>query len=261
MVPIIPLMSWTSPARANVEWVGPPQYAVLLDAYPRADTLASYGLDITPFLTRLELRGFTIHADATSKHDATFDTLTELLGGHGDSDTIPAQWETRQTWRLPDGWPVIAAPGGLAIPNAPTLNPGGFTSFEDQLIARTAAAPLLGDLVAAGYSAELGRALELLASTERQRVFAHIFAPHHPTLYKADGTPHRSACYPACPPEGELGATGGYIEWLNGQIIDVVDSILERRPDAEIVLFSDHGGRFDPEDGRSGSGCFLPLGR
>lgn len=258
LVPIVPMMSWSAPTGDEFPVEGPPQYAILFDAYPRADTLTSYGLDISPFLTALEERGFTIYPDATSEHDNTFDTLTALLNGEGGNDSIPAQRDTRATWQLPDGWHVIAPTAGLAtIPQAPTLNPGGFNPFEAKLMARTIVGPYVGDILMDGLRYELDRALDILASTDRRHVFAHIMAPHHPILYNADGTPYRSSCYAACPPEWELGATGGYIQWLNGRILEVVDAILERRPDAEIVLFSDHGGRFDPADQEEWHRVFL----
>lgn len=250
LAPVVPMLSWSTSARATDGYKGPPQYAILLDGYPRVDTLASYGLDISPFLDELEERGFVVYREATSKHMHTFGTLTALLDGEGPSGTISQQRETRTTWRLPNGWSYIAPPAGnVIIPKAPRLNPGGFTFFEAELMARSLPRHLLGDMMMDGYRSKLDQALELLASTRQRRVFAHIFAPHVPILYTADGTPLGAPeCYPGCPHHDELGSMAGYIEWLNGKLLEIIDGIFVRRPDAEIVLFSDHGGRFDNSD-------------
>lgn len=256
LVPVVSMMSWPAPAIEEATHNGPPQYAILLDGYPRADTLQGHGVDMSPFIAALEDRGFEHYPEATSKHVRTFQTVSELVdvpvGDYGD---ISHRRRIRDDWRLPEGWVTIAPPVGVAtFPQGPTINPGGFTTFEMFLVAQSLAGPWAGDWVLDGYRAQLAQALELLASTEERSVFAHLFAPHAPILYRADGSPTAAAeCWPGCaseavvtsPPE----ATGGYVKWLNRKLITLIDRILDRRPDAEVVLFSDHGGRFDPDDG------------
>lgn len=260
LVPVVPLMSWSTPARADVPADGLPQYAILLDGYPRVDTLAAHGFDISPFIDALEDRGFHHYPKATSRFPKTLQTLSVMTtsGSADHYDSVAHQRAVRDSLRLPDGWVTIAPPMGfVTFPQASVLNPVGFTFFEARLLAVSLMPS--NDLVLAGYRSELARSFDILASTERRRVFAHIFAPHLPALYDADGNPVPDVeCRPHCvnvdPGPGALtverriGLIGGYVEWLNGQLIDVIDEILAERPDAEIVLFSDHGGRFDAED-------------
>ena len=53
-------------------------YIVLLDGYPREETLASLGIEIRPFISRLEDRGFEYYPQAASRHDATALALTAM---------------------------------------------------------------------------------------------------------------------------------------------------------------------------------------
>lgn len=111
-----------------------------------------------------------------------------------------------------------------------------------------------------GFRYQLNRALDILASTEERRVFAHLLAPHTPFLYDRGSTGSPPDCWPSCATlevrasvlEMTVAdwATGidGYLAWLNPRILEAVDAIIARYPNADIVLFSDHGGRFDSSD-------------
>lgn len=260
LVPVAPMMSWSTPARADIPADGPPQYVILLDGYPRADTLVRYGFDISSFIEALEKRGFDHYPDATSTHPWTHQTLSEMMGAPvGSKESHDEQRRAQTDWRLPDGFVAIAPPIGLAaIPNVRTLNTGGFTYFEAKLAGKSALGRLAGGWVMDSYRYELGRVFDLLATTRERRVFAHVFAPHFPILYDAEGKPQTIVdCWPACtsvtdrlsmPVEERVELTGGYVEWLNRQLVETIDTILERNPDAEIVVFSDHGGRLDVDD-------------
>jgi hypothetical protein len=54
----------------------------------------------------------------------------------------------------------------------------------------------------------------------------------------------------------ELGF-GSYLGWLNRQLIETIDQLVARYPDVEIVLFSDHGGRFLESDKEEWHRTFL----
>jgi len=262
VVPVVPMLSISAQAQASDRNDGPPQYAVLLDGYPRADTLAAYGFDITEFVSDLEERGFDVYPNATSTYTYTFQTISEIVGfSVDDSVGVPQRRRIQTQWRLPDGWVTIAPPVGVAtFPRETRLNPGGFNAFEMFLAAKSIFGPLTADWVLNGYRAQLARSLNLLETTDARHVFAHLLAPHAPILYKADGSASTAApCWPRCADvtadtsakttaAAKAEATGGYVLWLNDQLLDVIDRILAARPDAEIVLFSDHGGRFDPKD-------------
>lgn len=262
LVPVVPMMSWSTPARADVPTDGPPQYVILLDGYPRADSLAEIGYPIDGFVSELEARGFTHYPEATTDHPKTFQTLTALTGGD------PADWREadvannrrlRDEWRLPAGWVAVSPPMGfVTLPHTRSIDPGGITFFESKLLGRSVLRDLAGGWVWDAYRERLDDSLDALASTKEQRVFAHIFAPHLPILYDETGPTEPLDCWPYCaaidprPPgvePGELARrVGGYVYWLNDRLLGVVDAILANRPQAEIVLFSDHGGRWDAEE-------------
>jgi hypothetical protein len=273
IVPVVPLISWSTPTQAAVGET--PTYLVLMDGYPRADTLAALGVDISPFLGKLEERGFDLYPDATSQHGWTYRTLTLMTTGqtmtNDDWGTASERKAARDSWRLPDGFVAVAPPvGNITFPRVPALNPGGPTLFEAELLQDSALAGWFGGWIMDGFRYQLNRSLEILGSADEPRVFAHLIAPHPPFLYDANGLPMPPPeCWPDCVTleirTNELGITvdewaagiGGYLDWLNPRLITAIDQLVARHPDVEIVLFSDHGGRFLESDREEWHRTFL----
>lgn len=250
-------------------------YLVLLDGYPRIDTLATMGIDDGPFIGDLEQRGFDFYPDSTSVHGWTVLTLTALLTGEMPTDappTMEVKRELRATWSLPYGWLAIDPPiGHVTIPGVPHFDPGGINDLEAHLVGES----LLGALAAGPARSWLARdlvayhrtALEALATTEATRVFAHIVAPHPPFVLGSDPTapcwPRNCDLYQTAIERTDLTSA----EWRDGMatqlaglrplLLDAIDRILDRRPEATIVLFSDHGGRETYEDLEEWHRCFL----
>lgn len=258
VLPILPLISRSLDTKyvASKSVAGPPIYMILLDGYPRADTLAAHGFDISRFLTDLSLRGFDIYPNATSHHVTTFRTITHMLTGEpmdgegwGEVDERRA---TRNSWQLPVGFVSVAPPfGPVTLPNDRTLNPGGFTIFEAELLSESIFGAVSGDYVMDGMRSQLQRSLRLIAETDERRVFAHLLAPHMPFLYSKHGPAPPPPCWPGChildnsySVRELISKTGDYVIWLNPHLTNTIDHIINEQPDAEIVLFSDHGGRF-----------------
>ena len=269
LIPVVPLMAEDPPADSSPSMIGVPTYLILVDGYPRPDTLAANGVDISPFLDQLEERGFDIYPDATSHHSRTFRTLTHMMSGHpmdkDDDGTPEERRQARESWSLPRGFVQIASPYGPAtIPGTRTLNPGGPTIFESVLLQSSILGWVSGDYVMDGMRYQVNRSLDLLASTDEWRVFAHIIAPHLPYLYEGDLPASAPECWPICSlyhpvqdPEQAVERVGLYLKWLNPRLLDSIDSILARNDDAEIVLFSDHGGRFSEDDSEEWHRPFL----
>jgi len=74
-IPVIELF----PTGPQVAVHGPPVYVILVDGYPRLDSLADLGIDNQPFIDALEARGFDHYSDATSVHTRTNKTLLAML--------------------------------------------------------------------------------------------------------------------------------------------------------------------------------------
>jgi len=245
-----------------------PTYVILLDGYPRADTLSSLGIDNSWFIDQLEARGFDYYPNASSRFGWTERTITVLTTGDtaqtDDMASASERGSLRGRWRLPEGFVAIAPPiGSVTIPHTRTLNPGGPTLFDAQLLRRSVfgEVPWVAEWIMDGFRAQLNRAFELLEATEETRVFAHLLAPHTPFLYDQAAPSAAPECWPVCSivdiNAQRLGitvdewaaGTAGYLEYLNPRLLGAIDVITKRHPDATIVLFSDHGGRFvEPQD-------------
>ncbi|MCA1572782.1 MAG: hypothetical protein LC798_21310 [Chloroflexi bacterium] len=235
-------------------------YVLLLDGYPRADTLMSLGIDNTAFLEQLGERGFDHYPHATSVHTYTHRTIPAMLAG--SSEGIPDGWgqlEERQAIRreidVPGGFTAIdPGIGHITLGAGQHMDAGGVNDFEIHLMGRS----ILG-LVARGWTADqLARSmrdhiegsLDMMAQADG-RVFAHVMTPHHPYVLTS-GLPD---CWPRCSAftrPSEIRPTADWtaqmaaeIEALNALVLDAVDVVVDRNPDAAIVLFSDHGARHD----------------
>ena len=93
-------------------------------------------------------------------------------------------------------------------------------------------------------------------------MLSHVEAPHTPFALDADGNPlPMPDCYPrSCTAFEHYISTLGmsqaeygtqlakYLEWTNAQVLDGVTTIVRERPDAVVIVMSDHGSRFDPDD-------------
>jgi hypothetical protein len=148
------------------------------------------------------------------------------------------------------------------------IHTGALTLFEEQLLRYTTGGgwiigawpELVGDQHRQGVLGVLAE-LRKLASSETAPTFAmtHVFSPHTPFVFNADGSPRALLdCYPeACgittPERGRLGIDEeayrsglvAQVEYLNGQLLETVDAIVAEDPEAVIVLFSDHGARYE----------------
>lgn len=263
----LPLMLVPSTtALAGTSTDGAPMYLILLDGYPRVDGLADLGIDNQPFIADLEDRGFDHYPEAHSLHTSTHRTLTAMLTGRIGENRYGSVEERRAEqaeWRLPAGFvnvPPYAAQ--VAIHNARQIRPGGINGFDISVVGKSLLGnvPGIDKLLMDGRRKRLDKSLRIVATTDESRVFAHLLAPHPPFLYGEDGSAFPPpSCWPGCsaqwvvagdatPPEEWLPGLAGTVRYLNSRLIETIDSIIARRPDAVIVLFSDHGGRLSLED-------------
>jgi hypothetical protein len=261
-------------------------YLLLLDGYPREDTLRSeFGIDNSPFLTGLEQRGFDVYDDSRSNYDQTPKTLISMLSlrhlvdiealarpasNHIQQDRInsralldPPLFELLARWGYRTR--VLASPIVYAqVRGADVVwSSGQPTDFELNLLQRTMLASVTDQvgleqhLLADGLTSTL----EEFANRQQSPTFslAHVMAPHAPFLFGPDGSIAESPpCYPASCGifhgySDELGWTpreyrdrlADQLKTLNRLVLETVDSIEAQDPEAVIVVFSDHGLRFD----------------
>ncbi len=278
------LDAWLATADPSGGRVGPDVYAILLDGYPRADVLeAAFDIDNRPFLEALEERGFDVAPESHGNYIWTHTTVPSTL--HMDyveripelasliDGTAPQQPTIR---RVIDDNPVFATArerGYTTVTVASGfeqvtprkadvfVDSGDINEFEISLLAST----FVGDVVnlvaptfaAAGQASRIEHGLDTLATIASADhgpvlVWAHIPAPHQPTVFKADGSvlevPLTDTFFGDSPMErGEDPAEfreryRAQLEYLNDRLLETVDEILRLSSEPPvIVLWADHG--------------------
>lgn len=242
---------------------GPSVYLVLLDGYPRLDELAKLDIDNSGFIGKLEERGFDHYPEATSVHRWTHRTLQAMVAGSADGipdeagSTIDNQ-VVRAALQLPSGFVAIDPPAShVVMRGGQQLTAGGMNDFEVGLLGMSIVGSLARDWaanwVADSLKEHIEGSLHLVVASDSTRTFAHLIAPHPPFLY-AGGV---AECWPGCGifevTPSSLGMSveewasrmNGQLGAVNARVLAAVDEILETHPDAVIVLFSDHGGKFN----------------
>ncbi|NJD29580.1 MAG: LTA synthase family protein [Chloroflexi bacterium] len=265
----------------------PDIYLIMLDGYPRADTLAhDFSFDNSPFLRSMQDLGFDIADQAHSNYNATLLTLSSVLNMKHVDDVIPsppgqpghaaalirsinAGEALQALWRA--GYVVASIPSGITTTAVFSvdryLDTGQINSFEMSLAKSGVLPNLLPDLQRSWFYAQhrdrIRSAFDRLATLAGEDVvsprfvFAHVMSPHAPIVFNADGSPHvELRCIPqTCAlwdehrgPD-EDAELPGQVAYLNTLVFDTVRRVLAstKRP-AVIVVFSDHGSRHDLGD-------------
>lgn len=254
-------------------------YLILLDAYPRHDSLVDYfEFDNSEFLDALEDRDFHVAADSGTPYVATIQvvpsmfqmrSVDQLLGTSDWDELNMTDAHHRRLWHMLNAAPIFdafSAAGYTTISitssaedldwrSADVVMESDWpTRFEDHLIGRGPLGWVLP--FAAMDRAELldsFRHLKSAAGTSPRFVFAHFMAPHDPYVFTADGGP-AAACGTACtnhagPPNPLLKDRFlGHLQWTNASALDAIDHIVSVDPTAVVIVFSDHGLRRDLAD-------------
>jgi hypothetical protein len=271
------------PVVATRTATGPNIYLVLLDAYPRRDTLLNdMGIDNGPFEDSLAERGFDVYDDSHTDRRYTDFTLMGLLYGTADAappDTdlnFSGQWKLRRDLSLAPlpieaekagyEYDVIDSPAGHVTFEAGThIQHGGINTLEDFMLAESVFGPIVKawfpylptDSLRAHFEESVASLVSLADPDAHRLVLAHLFQPHLPFLWDADGNPlpapsfwprsklltgqievmHITVAQYAASMKAELAV-------LNRKLLAMVDQILDRDPGAVVVLFGDHGSRY-----------------
>lgn len=275
-------------AEGNVAAEGAPDiYLILLDQYPRADTLADvFGFDNAPFLGSMQRLGFEVAANSHSNYNATALTLVSIFGanhvqtvvGDGEGGVVDGGVLQRYMNRgaaltsvREAGYDVVSIRSGITSDDVvaadKVIDTGQVNSFEISVMRAGIMPRLLPNLQAEWmHEQQRQRIVESferlggLAADRGERprfVFAHVMSPHEPIVFDADGGP---VAPPGCLPvscrlwdgrraPSDIEATIGQLEYANVLVFRTVTGIIANsaRPPV-IVVFSDHGSRYDVSD-------------
>jgi hypothetical protein len=276
------LIPQVSGVRASGHPAGPDIFLIMLDGYPRSDTLASFGYDNNWFESELAERGFSIARNSHTNYDYTYSVLPTMLH-------MRHAHEIDEMRQAPDGWAAQRRAMRAAIASAPafslleqagyatisagadasplSLSPvasylaeGRLTQFERELLDITVVGRWFPELALGQYRE---RVLDAFEATERVAsdprttfMFTHVLSPHAPVVFDRDGNlpPHcQEPCNPYTIHASQSGLTGeqfhraqtDQIHYLNGRVLVMLDQVIAKSPNAPIVLFSDHGMRSD----------------
>jgi hypothetical protein len=280
----------TAHSRGSADESAPNVYLVLLDGYPRQDSLAAMDIDNAGFLADLAQRGFSVASQSHTNYHNTLLTLASMLNGRylaalpelaDPAGDFPA--EERQLHRVLNGarllddlrshgYRIVASPspyGPAALFSADlVMAHGSINHFDQRLISRT----FMGDLLSIvrpglvdGWlqAATLGPMDDVAAVAANHSaptfMLAHVLSPHPPFLFDAQGNaPTVDACYAAgCSlwtterqvlgiQEAEYRRLlADQLQFVNARLLEMVDRIVAEDPAGVVVLFGDHGIRFD----------------
>ena len=214
------LQAWLASSDTDAGREGPDVYAVLLDGYPRADVLAdAFDIDNEPFVSALEERGFAVAGESHSDYIWTHTTVPSMLhmdyvehipalepvasGEAPQQPTIRNAIDDNPVWTVAHdhGYTTVSIGSGFEQVTARKtdvfVDSGDMNEFEVSLLAST----FLGDIVnlvaptfaASEQAARIEHNLDTLptiAAADNGPVFvwAHVPAPHQPTVLAADGS-------------------------------------------------------------------------
>jgi hypothetical protein len=206
---------------------GPNIYLLMLDAYPREDTLLSYGLDNEPFSMELARMGFSLYPESQGSYQYTTQVLASMLNmKHLDEidrlvppppSKVGQARALRQAVRFGSALQVLEQNGyrtvSTGFPSSVLtlrgvdeyIDRGDVTMFEHQVLRRTSLWPWVDEVWALPQlQSQVVNALDVVGQVAAQDsdrpvfVFAHVFGPHTPFVFDRSGQIPRLSCDPEC---------------------------------------------------------------
>lgn len=255
----------------------PDIYYIILDAFGRPDVLREiYDLDLEPFLSRLEERGFFVARRSTSNYPQTrlslssslngayLDPLADKTAGNEDPlhDLIRDSGLTRALRRA--GYTILSFDSGFHLTENlladEILRPvPHLDEFHRQLIDMTALRFVYGGPTAFNpFRMSARRTLGILDALpgiagrpEPTFTFAHILSPHPPFLFGPEGEipSHPGAFSIADGDQYKGDQNGDYVAryhdqagYLADKVADAIERILADSPEPPIIILQgDHG--------------------
>jgi hypothetical protein len=163
-------------------------------------------------------------------------------------------------------WDIIDSPAGhVTFSAGHHIQHGGINTFEDNMLTESVFGQLVKaflpylptDSLRAHFEGSVDSLISLADPNAHRLVLAHLFQPHLPFLWEADGDPvpvpfswTRENIFVAQIETMGMdladysAAMEGDLATLNPKLLAMLDEIVRRDPDGVIVLFSDHGSRY-----------------
>lgn len=260
----------------------PDIYYIILDAYGGESMLRElHGFDNSSFTSALRERGFivsptsesnylrTIHSLSSSLNMQYLDHVPEVMGDSGLWWPLKETFANNETRKFLEsqGYKTVIVTSGwdfTTITDADEYRqpyPIFINKFEEFFIQHTnlSAFSFLEDLGVSFPSYDTHRYLVLYAFEQLQRVpeldspkftFVHILSPHPPFVFDADGDPIdpdypftiADNRYLITPPSKYQEGYLKQLSFINNQVLEVVDAILEKSARPPIIIIQgDHG--------------------
>jgi hypothetical protein len=198
----------------------PDIYLLILDGYPRPDTLkSSFGVDDGPFVDQLESRGFDVATNSHSNYPATpytlasmlnmayLDDIPQIAGIHvadpGSSGAYLDAINRNRVFELlrGEGYQIVATGSGweqLAIRQSDVYMDGGQLNTYEAVMLYVSGLSGAVQFVAPNWAGDQARSridgdfaeirqVAATPSTPPRLVISHVLAPHPPLVYGPNG--------------------------------------------------------------------------
>lgn len=260
----------------------PDIYYIVLDGYLRSDLLEElYGYDNTPFISQLKDRGFIVPLNIHSNYAKTAVSVSTTLNMDYVDSLAPGLEDSHFWWLMApfidhsrvratlesQGYTTVSISTGWSLTDNPTTDiylhpfPVMLTDYERFFLGDTALGivqPLIKDIASiptfdthrriTRYSFESLMSIPEIDGPKF--VFAHITSPHPPFVFDKDGNPlNPPGNFNTNDADDFYGPSSvyqegyvGQVQFVNTQMRQVVDAILEKSKTPPIILIqADHG--------------------
>ncbi len=262
--------------------VRPDVYYVVLDGYGRADVLQElYGFENREFIKYLNERGFIVPENSHSNYPKTALSVASTLNMGYIQSITPGLQDSNYWWLMSPlinhsevrailekaGYKTVAIASDWSITDNPTVDyyfkpfPIHLNDFEGFLLGSTPLGALSSVLRNVAYMPSMDAHRRLVAYNFEtlskipdiqgpKFVFAHIVSPHPPFVFDGDGNPldpeypfgfGDANDFPGTPEEYRNGYIG-QVEYVNRQLEQVIDTLIEKSVVSPIIILqADHG--------------------
>ena len=259
----------------------PNVYWIVLDGYPRQDVLQQFfHFDNGPFVASLRSLDFTVYDRARASFPETIFSISSTnsmafhVSGSGASQRLPPLAEH---YRAVRGQNVVVSTmramgyhyihfengydnltqcpleGAICIRGNVQSGPIQFDEFNLAVLSKTPLIDLITTLKGAGQGSPFMKGAvhdftNKLASVSEHGepffVYAHILAPHPPIRFKRDCSERVVTPDLVDWDTKDLSAFTDQLICVNNEAIDLLHAIVQKDPQAIVVLQSDHGTAF-----------------